>query len=104
MAQSLSLLFADFFLSVHVAALFGLINLVKNFHSFFLPQEKKGGGKSQCDVDAANVFFHILFFLKGDISKALLQCSCLSLVGDIAQLDTVCHFKRWENKLQPNWE
>lgn len=103
MAQSLSLLFADFFLSVNFAALFGLINLVQNFYSFFFPRGRREGGKSQHDVDAANLFFSYVF-LEAGISKAFLKCSCLSVVGVIAQLDASCHFERWENKLEPNWE
>lgn len=37
LAQSHSLLFVDFFLSVHFTALLGLINLLKNFLFFFFP-------------------------------------------------------------------
>lgn len=56
-------------------------------------------------MDAANVFFFLmLFFLRTVISMALLKGSCLSVIGDIAQLDTSCHFERQENKLEPNWD
>lgn len=44
------------------------------------------------------------FFLRGGISKALVKCSCLSVIGAIAQLDASCHFERQENKLEPNWD
>lgn len=55
-------------------------------------------------MDAANVvFFLMLFFLKAGISKTL-KCYCLSVIGDIVQLDTSCHFERQENKLEPNWD
>lgn len=46
----------------------------------------------------------MLFFLTGVISKVLLKGSCLSVMGDIAQLDTSCHFERQKNKLEPNWD
>lgn len=43
LAQSHSLLFVDFFLSVHFTALLGLINLLKNFLFFFFPLSRGRG-------------------------------------------------------------
>lgn len=84
MAQPLSLLSADIFLSVHFAALFGLMNLAKNFYSFFLSQEKRGVRRAS--VMSGNVFLSLmLYFLEAGISNALLKCGCLSVVGDKVQ-------------------